>query len=155
MFTENVHPLNRKTMRRRHLALMNVGSILMLPQKKSRVTDLGVFLTAFKKDWIPILDSHSPSGLSSAFVNSSGAPRSQWRTLLPAFLILAWRAATLPFSHLWMDWMGIAAVTFALRRILRDEASSSVVTLTAVTLLLGIYLYGQLPYTLLTLGWGR
>jgi hypothetical protein len=70
------------------------------------------------------------------------------------FLLLFWRAWVLPADHLWRDLIAIVAAYFVLRFALRDRYAS-LLTVATVTMLLGIYVFGQFPYTLMTLGFGR
>jgi hypothetical protein len=71
--------------------------------------------------------------------------------VLPA-LCCVWRIILLPLSQLWTDWVIILAVYFLLRGFLKSLRAWPAITLVTVTLLLGVYVFGQLPYTLVVLG---
>jgi hypothetical protein len=70
----------------------------------------------------------------------------------PPAIFLAWRAAVLPASQLAGDWVAIVAAFFLLRAFAPHRQVWTFVTVATVTLLLGIYLFGQIPYTLIILG---
>jgi hypothetical protein len=67
-------------------------------------------------------------------------------------MFLGWRAAVLPASQLPGDWVAIVAAFFLLRAFAPPRQLWTFVMVATVTLLLGIYLFGQIPYTLLILG---
>jgi hypothetical protein len=74
------------------------------------------------------------------------------RKLGPSVILLGWRATVLPATQLPGDWVTILAAYFLLRAFALPRQTWTFLTVATVTLLLGIYLFGQIPYTLAILG---
>jgi hypothetical protein len=81
-----------------------------------------------------------------------------WKTYVlniaaPMGLII-WRVVALPMEQLWKDWVTILAAYYLIKPFLSGRPAWSVITVATITLLLGIYIYGNIPYALVILGKG-
>ena len=70
---------------------------------------------------------------------------------LAASALLLWRLWSCPPAMLWRDWLLVLAVTWLVRSLRAKSPSGSTLTISAMAYLLGIYVAGQLPHTLIAL----
>jgi hypothetical protein len=81
----------------------------------------------------------------------SGRP---WLTLTAVILLLSWRGSIQPLSGLWRDWIVVLALYVGAAALYSRSPSWPRVTLSVMAYLLGLYVMGQLPHTLIALGFG-
>jgi hypothetical protein len=64
------------------------------------------------------------------------------------FLVIGWRIASMPPSMLWRDWVVILSVYVLVCPRTPFTRSWSIVTALTSMFLLGIYAFGQIPWTM-------
>lgn len=66
--------------------------------------------------------------------------------------ILLWRMWTVSVELLWRDWLVVASIHALLLALAPRASALPTITASVIAYLLGIYIYGQLPYALAALG---
>jgi hypothetical protein len=73
------------------------------------------------------------------------APRRRVAELIGAALLLLWRVLAVPFPQLRTDWLALVAVFWVVTVATERSKARPWITVGAMTILLAIYLSGQLP----------
>ena len=85
-------------------------------------------------------------------VNNQRSVREKVLPLVIFMAIAFWRIFSQPTKSLWRDWLLILAVYGTYTIFARASRALPVVTASVMAFLLGIYIHGQLPYSLSVFG---